>query len=86
MAGVSGRSGRRRQPGHLYRFSLRYRPGIDPPELAALLEAVTAARGVQRADILRAALLGGAAQAQTLATAIEDTETVTLLDDILAAF
>lgn len=86
MAGVSGRSGRRRQPGRLYRFSLRYRPGIDPPELAALLEAVAAARGVQRADIVRAALLGGAAQAQTQAAAVEDTETVTLLDDILAAF
>jgi hypothetical protein len=86
MAGVSGRSGRRRQPGRLYRFSLRYRPGIDPPELAALLETVATARGAQRADILRAALLGGAGQAQTLAAVIEDTETVTLLDDLLAAF
>lgn len=86
MTGVSGRSGRRRQPGRLYRFSLRYRPGIDPPELETLLETMTAARGAQRADIVRSALLGGAAQAQVLAAAVEDTETVTLLEDILAAF
>jgi hypothetical protein len=69
----------------LYRFSLRCRPGIDPPELEALLEAMTAARGAQRADIVRSALLSGAAQAQALA-AVEDSETVTLLEDILAAF
>jgi len=54
--------------------------------LEALLEAVAAARGAQRTDIVRAALLGGAARAQTLAAAGEDTETVMLLDDILAAF
>jgi 6-phosphogluconolactonase/glucosamine-6-phosphate isomerase/deaminase len=51
-----------------------------------LLEVVMAARGAQRADILRTALLGGADQAQTQAAAVEDAETVTLLDDILAAF
>jgi|YNPBryantNP2012_1023418.scaffolds.fasta_scaffold06244_5 hypothetical protein len=86
MAGVKGRSGRRRQPGRLYRFSLRYRPGLDPPALEALLEAVAAARGGRRAEILRAALLGGAAQAQARAAAAEDAEAATLVDGILAAF
>lgn len=86
MTGVAGRSGRRRQPGRLYRFSLRFRPGMDPPELETLLETINSARGARRADILRSALLGGAAQARAQAAAIEDTETVTLLEDILAAF
>jgi len=86
MAGVSGRSGRRRQPGRLYRFSVRYRPGVDPPELAALLEAVAAASGGRRAEMLRLALLGGAAQAQALSVDAEGAEVGTLLDDLLAAF
>lgn len=86
MSGVRGRSGRRPRPGRLYRFSLRFRPGYDPPELEALLETLTAARGPRRSAILRAALLGGAAQAHTQAAAVEDGEAASLLDAILAAF
>ena len=80
------RRGRPKEPGKLYRFSLRYRPGADPPELERLLEAVVAAKGRKRADILRAALLGGASQAQETASRAEDSATETLLDDLFDAF
>ena len=86
MPGKAGRSGRNKEPGKLYRFSLRYRPGVDAPELERLLEAISAARGRKRADILRAALLGGASQAQETAARAEDSATETLLDDLFDAF
>ena len=59
--------GRGRPPKHgkYYRFGLRYRPGLDPPELEELLERIRQAEGEERAEILRAALLGGAEQAKT---------------------
>jgi hypothetical protein len=57
MAGIKGRSGRFKLPGKYYRIGLRYRPGIDPPELKDLLDAILAAKGEERAHILRTALL-----------------------------
>ncbi len=81
--------GRGRRPGIgkvYYLGRLRYRPGLDSPELEALLEAIAAARGAKRADILRSALLGGASQAQATASAAEDSQTRAALDDMLAGF
>jgi hypothetical protein len=69
MAGKTGRSGRRKTPGQVYDFHFYYRftPGQDPPELKILLEELVRADGRKRRDILRAALLGGARQAQDVA-------------------
>ena len=79
--------GRKPLPGRVYYLGrLRYRPGADPPELERLLEAVAMAKGRKRADILRAALLGGASQAQEAAARAEDSATETLLDDLFDAF
>ena len=86
MPGIPGRSGRPKEPGKLYRFSLRYRPGVDPPALEKLLESVIAVQGRKRADILRAALLGGADQAQQTASKPEDSAAEALLDELFDAF
>jgi hypothetical protein len=59
---------------------------MDPPELERLLESIIAAPAGKRADILRAALLGGASEAQETASKAEDSVTETLLDDMLGAF
>lgn len=86
MAGVRGRSGRPKEIGRLYRFSYRFRPGEDPPELEALLEAISAAKGAKRRDILRSALLGGAQQAQQTADRSEDSEIADMLDEMFGTF
>lgn len=88
MAGRAGRSGRRKAPGKVYRFDFYYRfiPGEDPPELEGLLESIVQAEGRKRRDILRAALLSGAQQAQLLADQAEDSEIAGLVDDMLADF
>ncbi len=88
MAGTSGRSGRRKAPGQVYDFHFYYRftPGLDPPELKALLEELNQAGGRKRRDILRAALLGGAQQARDVAVKAEDSEDTALLDDMFANF
>jgi hypothetical protein len=86
MPGLLGKSGRRPKPGKLYRFWLRFRPGIDPPELQVLLDSIEAASGEKKAAILRSALLGGAQQAATEAAAVEDTETADLIDDLFSEF
>jgi hypothetical protein len=87
MAGNS-RSGRPKKPGKVYEFNFYYRwiPGEDPPELKAVLEELLAATGRKRRDILRAALLGGAGDAQDEATKVEDSEDSTLIDDMFAGF
>lgn len=87
MAGNS-RSGRPKKPGKVYEFNFYYRwiPGEDPPELKAVLEELLAATGRKRRDILRAALLGGAGEAQDVATKVEDSEDSTLIDDMFAGF
>jgi len=79
--------GRKPAPGTVYYLGrLRFRPGMDPPELERLLESIIAAPAGKRADILRAALLGGASEAQETASKAEDSVTETLLDDMLGAF
>jgi hypothetical protein len=86
MPGLTGRSGRRKAAGKLYRFSYRFNPEEDPPELETLLEAITNARGRQRQDILRAALQGAARPAEQVAAALEDSATADVLEDMFADF
>lgn len=87
MAGTR-KSGRHPKAGQVYQFDFYYRfiPGEDPPELRALLDSIVAAKGRKRRDILRAALLGGAQQARTTASQVEDTAVSTLLDEMFADF
>ena len=86
MAGKKGRSGRPKLPGRAYRLYIRYRPGLDPPELGELLEMVANESEEKRADILRAALVGGASQAQATAEMVESSATTSLLDEMFASF
>jgi len=86
MAGKKGRSGRPKLSGRAYRFYIRYRPGLDPPELGKLLEMVANESDEKRADILRAALIGGASQAQATAEMVESSATASLLDEMFASF
>jgi len=88
MAGVVGKSGRRKEPGTVYSFTFYYRltPGKDPPELKILLDSIMQAKGRKRRDIIRAALLGGSQQAQSIATRAEDSEGAGLLDDMFSDF
>jgi hypothetical protein len=87
MAGTKN-SGRRKKAGRVYEFDFYYRfvPGEDPPELAALLDSIVGAKGRKRRDILRSALLGGAAQARDTAAQTEDSDVTGLLDDMFADF
>jgi len=79
--------GRRPTPGKVYYLGrLRFRPGIDPPELQNLLENLASSSPVKRADMLRATLLGGAQYAMEKATSIEDDDTGQLLSDFFADF
>jgi hypothetical protein len=82
------RTGRPKKPGLVYRFDFYYRftPGEDPPELKALLESIVQAQGRKRRDILRAALLGGARQAQETATHSEDSDIAGLFDAMFSDF
>lgn len=86
MPGLAGRSGRRKAAGKLYRFSYRFNPEEDPPELEALFETITNARGRKRQDILRAALQGGTSPAEQVAATLEDSATADVLDDMFADF
>ncbi len=88
MAGVAGRSGRRKQPGKVYSFTFYYRliPGEDPPELERLLQSITKSKGRKRRDILRTALLGGAKQAQVTAEQTESSEIADNFDEMMADF
>lgn len=85
---MARKKGRPPKPGQVYEFDFYYRfvPGEDPPELAQLLEAIIQAKGRKRRDILRAALLGGAQQAQETAAHAEDSDIAGLFDDMFAAF
>lgn len=77
--------GRPKAPGKYYRFGLRFRPGIDPAELGKLLELISNAAPEKRPVILRAALMGGTAQANEAADS-EVTETVSIIDDLFGDF
>lgn len=85
---MSTKMGRPKKSGVVYQFPFYYRfiPGEDPPELKALLESIVAANGQKRRDILRAALLGGAQQAQSTADQVEDIAVSNLLEDMFADF
>jgi hypothetical protein len=80
--------GRPKEPGRVFEFHFYYRftPGEDPPELEALLESIMQAQGRKRRDILRAALLGGARQAQDTATRSEDSDIAGLFDELFSDF
>lgn len=79
--------GRPKAPGAVFYLGrLRYRPGIDPPELREFLEMLDRAEAERKPEILRAALLGGMGQAETVATQVEDAETAALMDGMLAGF
>ena len=82
------RPGRPKEPGKVYRFDFYYRliPGADPPELKDLLEAIIANKGRKRRDILRAALLGGAQQAQETALSVEDSQDSSDFDELFDDF
>ena len=86
MAGKKGRSGRPKLPGRLYRLYIRYRPGLDPPELEDLLETMVNANHYKRADIFKAAVADGIKQAHAAAKAVETKATTSLLDDMFASF
>jgi len=88
MAGKKGHSGARAKAGQVYQFTFYYRyvPGRDPQKLKTLLDALVAARGRKRQDILRAALLGGAEQGQDTAAQIEDSDDAALLDAMFDNF
>ena len=79
--------GRKPASGKVYYLGrLRFRPGYDPPELEEILITITQADRSKRADILRAALLGGAKQAQDTAANVEDSGIADLLDDMFTDF
>jgi hypothetical protein len=79
--------GRPPSPGKVYYLGrLRYRPGVDPPELEDLLEEIEEAGPARRREILRTALLGGIEQGATQAGAVEDEEVTNLMDDLLGGF
>ena len=88
MAGKQGRSGRRKRAGKVYQFFFYYRlnPAEDPPELAALLDALVQTNGRKRRDILRSALLGGAQQAHHTATGAEDSQMAQTLGEMFTDF
>jgi len=86
MAGKRGKSGRKPMPGKYYRFGLRFRPGIDPPELRDLLENIAAAPPAQRGELLRMALISGAKNAGTATASPEDAEIETMLDELFDSF
>lgn len=85
---MAGKVGRPPKSGTVYRFDFYYRikPGEDPPELEELLKAIITAKGAKRRDILRAALLGGAQQAQKVTSRTEDSEDISLLEEMFAEF
>ena len=79
--------GRPRAPGRVYYLGrLRFRPGIDPPELEEILEAIVHAGPGKRADILRAALQGGAGLTRQEASSAEDSCTRNLLEEMFSQF
>ena len=81
------RRGRPPKAGTVYYLGrLRYRPGVDPPELQDILQAIEEAGPARRRDILRAALLGGADEAQARADSPEDDEVTGMMDDLLGGF
>jgi hypothetical protein len=88
MPGKAGKSGRKKKSGTTYRFDFYYRvlPGEDPPELEELLKSIVQARGRKRREILQAALLGGIEQGRNEAAKQEDTETASILDDMMGSF
>ena len=81
MAG-NHNSGRRGQPGFAIRVVLRYRAGIDPPELGTLLKKIEQAPTEQRQAILNATLLGGIDDGQDIADAAESPATARIIDDL----
>jgi hypothetical protein len=88
MAGKPSKSGRNKSVGQVYEFHFYYHtsPGEDPPELEALLEDIVKARGRKRRDIVRSALLGGAKQGRDIAAKTEDSESASLVDELLNSF
>jgi len=86
MPGKIGRSGRRKKPGKLYRFSYHYFSVEDPPELHELLESIDKARGRKRQDIIRSSLLGGVKQGRVIAAKTEDSESENLIDEMFSSF
>lgn len=88
MAGVKAKSGRRKKLGRVYYLG-RYRfvPGLDPPELEAVLRAIAGAGDAsRRRDIIKAALLSGANEARQAATTVESTLITGIVEDMLADF
>jgi len=80
------RRGRPREPGKVYYLGrLRFRPGMDPPELAAFLERLAAA-GPGRGELLKRALIGGLAKGGQVVGSAEDEETRAVLDELLGEF
>lgn len=86
MAGKKGKSGRQPRTGQVYVVRYRYIPGLDPPELKGVLEAIRTAAGQKRRDIIRAALLSGAGEAQQAASAVESTLIAGTVDDLFGVF
>ena len=88
MAQLPRPPGRPKKPGRVFEFHFYYRftPGLDPPELELLLQSIAQASGRKRRDILRAALLGGAQQAQETAARPEDSEIANLFDEMFDEF
>lgn len=79
--------GRPQKAGKLYEIRYRSTPGLDAPEVIALLDQIVATEFSKRQEILRAVLHGsGITNAQAIADNKEDSETTALLDDMFGEF
>jgi hypothetical protein len=78
---------RPKAPGKVYYLGrLRYRPGIDPPELGQFLDRLEQAEN--KAELLRRALMGGL-ESQAgggLLAGSEDNETTDIIDGLVGDF
>lgn len=89
MASLDGKRNRGRPKAigrvfYLGRF--RFVPGVHPPELEGLLEAIETAGQGRHQALLEAALVGGLSRGQAAAAQVEDDETTAILDAMLAEF
>jgi hypothetical protein len=88
MTALQSRRGRPQAPGEVYEFHFYFRfiPGVHPPVIQHVLEAIKKTEGRKRRDILETLLSGGAMEAAEVAEKAEDSETEALLSDMFAEF
>jgi hypothetical protein len=69
-----------------FHFYFRFIPGVHPPVIQHVLEAIKKAQGRKRRDILETLLSGGAIEAAKVAAKPEDSEATALLGDMFVNF